>query len=208
MRYPTNCPNCNQLIGYDETRLVIGCKYCGTTIDSLDTWDNEHQHAKMIALSGEHIKAGNWNEAIGLLSPISSMHPSDERIYTYLLTATTKDFSDLDVSEPNRSLARRAWDSLVRLNGGTATPEMNAYSKELFDKQINDLERDSSLTSSFLFGSVCVGILAAICFVLHLYVLTFLMICGVGCCLGLAGLIFLGSCSPINDWKPNKNPFR
>lgn len=207
MKYPTNCPNCGYLITYLPDSRMIGCSRCGTIIDPLDNWENEKTHDNMIALSGEHIRAGNWDEAISLLTPLSSLvHPADKRVYEFILTAATEDFTAFDISEEKRKLAMKSWDSLDRLNG--ITSKMIDYSLSKYNTMADQTERITSFVYFFLFTSAVLAVLAAICFVTSHYIMMFLFILGVSGSLGLAGFMFLGGGTGYyGTWSAKNNPF-
>ena len=209
MGYPAHCTDCGGLVVYDSSIRAIACRSCGRIYDPLNTWDNQKIHDDMIYLAGEHVKAGNWDEALGLVTHLSTLkHPGDPRIYSYTLIAATKGFSDPDTLDyTKRKLASEAWDKLVRLK--SITPEMVVYGQNHYAKRQAEKDYGISRILLWLFLAALSSIIAAIFFVTSQYYYTALFISGVIVSFVMALLKFINSISCHNDsWYANRNPFK
>ena len=156
-------------------------------------------------LGTEHLKAGHFNEAINLLSPLTMQCPSDTRLYHGILAAATKDFTDLEMADPNmKNIASDAWDRLTRLD--SVSQDMISYARKRFLFQHHTQVNNNQTTVFWLFLGALASIIAGILFVTKHYFLTFLFFCGT------IGAIILGV---LNFWanfddtkRITNNPFK
>lgn len=113
---------------YNRSRMRMECSSCGTPLSDNRQQEQQMQFDRTYAQAMSHILAGNWNQAISLLTPLLNQYPTEKKLYLAILQAATADFQDLDMTDPSRrSTACRTWDKLVRLN--QVTPEMIRYGR-------------------------------------------------------------------------------
>ncbi len=209
INHSIKCPYCGGLGGYSSIDRNVSCAFCGHVFDALNIWENMKEHDDKMFLAGEHIKAGNWDEVIKVLTPISSLkYPADQRIYIYLLTAATKGFTDYELLDySKRRLAADSWDNLSNLN--SITSEMKCYSREKYCREHNQVQNATSRILLWFVIAAIAAIIAAICFVTASYSLTFIFVNGVIGCLIIAALTYAGNIASVNaNWNINQNPFR
>lgn len=142
---------------YNRARMRRECSSCGTPINDGQQEQQLMQYDRSYAQAMGHLRAGNWEQTINIILPFQNQYPTDQRIYIAVLRASTKDFHDLDMeSSRMRSIASDAWDKLIRLNG--VTPEMSRYSRERYQKHINELmhQRNIILILIFTMAVFCI----------------------------------------------------
>lgn len=129
------CPRCGgRIYQYDGMRIQNRCRSCGYRVD--DT----------LARAGDHLRAGNWNQAVSLLLSLTREQPADVRLHQLILRAATKEFRDYEMNDSDlRTAASDAWNRLIRLNG--LTGEMLCYSRACYE---NRMEKLTAIRNKFL----------------------------------------------------------
>ena len=104
------------------------------------------QFDRTVANAKAHLRAGNWNQTVQLLSPLLRESPADIRLHRLILQAATKEFHDYEMAESGlRAAASEAWDRLARMNG--LTGEMLRYSQICYEKR---MEKLTAIRNKFL----------------------------------------------------------
>ena len=170
------CPRCgSRNYHYDRARIQNRCSGCGHPVDDQQQMQQMMQYDRTLANAGEHLRAGNWNQAVSLIQPLVRDRPADVRLYQMILKAATREFRDYEMNDPSlRAAASDAWDKLVRLNG--LTGEMLHYSRTRYEKHMAKME---AIRNKFLtYILIAAG--------LFFYIGSTMATCGEGMCLLLA----------------------
>lgn len=113
---------------YNRSRIRMECSSCGAPLSDDHQQEQQMQFDRTYAQAMAHILAGNWNQAISLLTSLANQYPTEKKLYLAILQAATADFQDLDMTDSaRRSTACQAWNKLVRLNH--VTPQMILYGR-------------------------------------------------------------------------------
>lgn len=112
------CPRCGcRSFHYNRSRMRVECDACGHALTDPQELQLQRQDDRNFQQACEHLRAGNWQQAAGLLLPLMERRPVDRRLYLAAFRAATKDYQDLEAPAPLRMMAIDAWDKLVRLGG-------------------------------------------------------------------------------------------
>ena len=167
---------------YNPTRMRMICRSCMTPYTDPLQDQQLMQYDQTCSIAGEHLIAGNWQEVIRILRPLTNQHPTDKRLYKALLRAATMDYSDIDMdSEYNRSEASDAWNKLLRLNG--IDNDMRAYSARRYQKHRKELLHKRNIFLAWLLGGSAGALSAGILFSSRHYFLFILALAVCGYCL-------------------------
>ena len=112
------CPRCGcRSFHYNRSRMRVECDACGHALTDPQELQLQRRDDRNFQQACEHLRAGNWQQAAGLLLPLMERRPVDRRLYLAAFRAATKDYQDLEAPAPLRMMAIDAWDKLVRLGG-------------------------------------------------------------------------------------------
>jgi len=140
---------------YNRSRMMYVCDMCGTPVRESGNDQALMQFDRTFATASEHLEAGNWDQAISLISPLTSQYPTEKKLYVVILRAATQDFSDFEMqNEIRKNSASDAWDKLIRLRG--VTPAMREYRKRGYEiKRDYFLDRKFSMMLWLFAASFC-----------------------------------------------------
>ena len=112
------CPQCGCPVShYNRNRMRRECDCCGWPVADPAQEEQLRRFDQDVDRAVRHLRAGNWHEAVGLLTPLMAQQPDDIRLYRLTLQAVTEDFENLAPSPLLIVAARNAWDKLERLHG-------------------------------------------------------------------------------------------
>lgn len=167
---------------YNPSRMKMVCSCCMTPVHDASLDQQLMQYDQTYARARDHLTAGNWQEVINTISPLTYQYPTDKKLYVALLRAATKDYSDINMEDENRRMeASNAWDKLRRMNG--LNSEMRRYSRRRYEKHRDEmLHKRNTVLAWFSGGGI--GILTAgILFSSRHYFFFVLPLIGAGFCL-------------------------
>ncbi len=134
------------------------CDACGHPAHDPQEDQQRLQYDRTYTLAADHLRAGNWDQATGLLRPLLNQHPTDRRLYLAILRACTRDFRDLWIPDmEKRSTASEAWDKLARLDG--ITDSMIGYARRRYEAHRQELTRRRNALLAWIFGAAFCAIL-------------------------------------------------
>lgn len=101
---------------YNSQRMGLVCDQCGLLVDDHRLVEAQQALDRAVYAAEQHLRVGNWNEGMQLLRPLCSQYPCESRIYSLLIKAITKGYTDVIVRD--NAYSREAWnywDKLIRL---------------------------------------------------------------------------------------------
>lgn len=136
---------------YNSGRMRMECSSCGTPLNEYALQEQQMQYDRMYSQAMSHLLAGNWDQTISQLKPLTNQYPTDKKLYIALLRATTRDFSDIEMQDSNkRAIASDSWDKLVRLRG--VTSDMIRYGMNRYERHMFELRRQKNIVLNWLFS--------------------------------------------------------
>ena len=152
------CSCCgNSTFSYNFNGIRI-CRICGAVYDP-----QSDQFNRTYNLAMGHLLAGNWDQVISMLQPLSYQYPVEKKLHEAILRAATRDFTDIDMNDASkRSTASASWDRLVRLNG--VTGGMISYSQRRYERHMVELRSRKNNMLVWLFSASFCAFVTAILF--------------------------------------------
>ena len=100
------CPRCGcRSFHYNRSRMRVECDACGHALTDPQELQLQRQDDRNFQQACEHLRAGNWQQAAGLLLPLMERRPVDRRLYLAAFRAATKDYQDLEAPAPLRMMS-------------------------------------------------------------------------------------------------------
>ena len=167
---------------YNPSKMKMVCSCCMTPVHDASQDQQLMQYDLAYAKARDHLTAGNWQEVINSVRPLTYQNPTDKKLYVALLRAATKDYSDIAMEDTSRRTeASNAWDKLRRMNG--LNNEMRRYSRRRYEKHRDELLHKRNIALAWFFG-VSLGVIAAGILVLNKHYFIFGMpLVGSGYCI-------------------------
>ena len=140
---------------YNHNRMRIECDQCGSTLNDPQHEQQLMQYDRIYSFAMEHLEAGNWEQTISIIKPLTHQYPTDKKLYMAILRAATHNFGDVAMSNSSlRSAALEAWDKLIRLNG--ITSELISYNKRRYELHMLELKKKRNTILCYIFAAaVC-----------------------------------------------------
>ena len=159
------CPQCGGTSNhFSRSRNALVCDTCGSIVQTEAERKADIDFERSMALAGQHLRVGNWDEAKRLIKPFCSSRPADKQLYLMLLVAVTKAYSDYLVNnEASRREAFDYWDKLVRLGCVNETMKSYARRREQYiyeEKSILSAKRGIAIGISILVTFIAVCLLS------------------------------------------------
>lgn len=107
------CPACH----YNRSRMRRECDCCGWPVADPAQEEQLRRFDQDVDRAVRHLRAGNWYEAVGLLTPLMDQQPDEVRLYRLTLQAATENFENLAPRPLMIAPARKSWETLERLRG-------------------------------------------------------------------------------------------
>ncbi len=80
------CPRCGcRSFHYNRSRMRVECDACGHALTDPQELQLQRQDDRNFQQACEHLRAGNWQQAAGLL-PLMERRPVDRRLYLAALS--------------------------------------------------------------------------------------------------------------------------
>lgn len=119
---------------YDRQKQQILCYDCRRPPrNDLQEMEAQQKYDKAYSAAMDHLRAGNFDRAIGMLKPLTEQKPGDTRLYEALFRAATSDYSDFAVTESRKKVAMDAWNHARQLR--SVSPQMIRYIRMLRSKR-------------------------------------------------------------------------
>lgn len=93
------------------------CDCCGWPVADPAQEEQLRRFDQDVDRAVRHLRAGNWYEAVGLLTPLMDQQPDEVRLYRLTLQAATENFENLAPRPLMIAPARKSWETLERLRG-------------------------------------------------------------------------------------------
>lgn len=93
------------------------CDCCGWPVADPAQEEQLRRFDQDVDRAVRHLRAGNWYEAVGLLTPLMDQQPDEVRLYRLTLQAATENFENLAPQPLMIAPARKSWETLERLRG-------------------------------------------------------------------------------------------
>lgn len=202
------CPLCGHTRAVYRAHGMV-CELCGTPVINEAAEQQSLQYDRDYSSAMQHLRAGNWNQVISLLQPLTNNRPTDVRLYKALLQASTQDFTVLELYGNAKGVAADAWNKIVRLSG--LSGEMAAYSRRVYNARLQRLSSQKQRNTTLLICASAFALLAVSMFISGNILLAIAAV--VGSC--VCGFKIIDSCPEhmnselrrISEQTGRENPF-
>lgn len=140
------CPYCGSAASrYNAARGVTQCAVCGHELPDAARDARLREADQTYRLAMEHLRVGNWQRCVDLLTPLCGQYPTEPKYYRGIIRAASHDLSDVSFvtkNVPEKILLDRAddaWDHLKRLHA--LDSELRAYAKRCKKAQTARFEK-------------------------------------------------------------------